>query len=516
MSTSLNSEDTGIGGLLGTLRRGIRSRFARDAGTLASGQLLASAAAFIQGLVVARILGPEEYGVVLLIISVPTMMFSLLDARTSAAVVKYLAEFSSERAPARVRAMTRLGYSVDMGIAFLTLGLVALVSSWAAEKVVHAREYAGLIVLYSTALIPKSLSGTSQSVLGVCGQFRAMAVVQVVAKVVGVVAVLGLVLTGWGIEGVIYGRMAELVVTGVTLLVVASRAVRKTWGGSWLSAPFQALRDKLREIFRFLVFTELTELVNVLSKQADIVLLGYFAGSTEAGFYGLAKRMTGVVGMVVGPLESVLYPRLAKSWAEGDAAALRKMLRKYALGMSVPLGAAVLLAIPLTWPVIHYVVGAEFDPAVPAAQLMFGLMATWLATSWQRPLFHAMGAVRYLLIAATVTNVLSVIGFCLLAGPAGATGVSAIRFVVGGLFFQVLGLFYARKRLREPHPAVGTSSAGTGTVRVTEDVTDSATDSATEKATRTESATATTAKYATDGSPTNTKENTTTDAGGSR
>ncbi|MEZ4649688.1 MAG: oligosaccharide flippase family protein [Candidatus Eisenbacteria bacterium] len=459
MNPSPTPEDTGIGSLLGTLRRGIRSRFAKDAGVLAGGQLLASVAAFVQGLVVARVLGPEQYGVALLIISVPTMMFSLLDARTSAAAVKYITEFDSAGAPGRVRAMTRLGYSVDLGIAFLTLGLVALVSSWAAAKVVHAHEYAALIVIYSTALIPKSFSGTSQSVLGVCGRFQAMAVVQLVAKAVGVVAVLGLVLTGWGIEGVIYGRMAELVVTGVALLVVASGAVRKTWGASWVSAPFHALRGKLREIFRFLAFTELTELVNVASKQADMNILGYFAGPTEAGFYGLAKRMTGVVGMVVAPLESVLYPRLAKAWAEGDAADLRRILKKYVLGMSVPLGAAVLLAIPLCWPFIHYVVGMEFDPAVPAAQLMFGLMATWVATSWQRPLFHAMGAVRYLLLAATVTNVLSVIGFCLLAGSSGATGVSATRFVIGGLFFQILGLFYARKRLREPHPMDGVVAA---------------------------------------------------------
>ncbi len=458
-------EDTGGGGLVDTLRRGIRSRFAKDAGVLAGGQLLASVAAFAQGLVVARVLGPKEYGVALLIISVPTMMFSLLDARTSAAAVKYLTEFDSEGTPDRVRAMTRLGYSVDLGIAVLTLGLVALVSSLAAAKVVHAEEYAGLIVIYSTALIPKSLSGTSQSVLSVCGRFQAMAVIQLVAKAVGVVAVLGLVLTGWGIEGVIYGRMAELVVIGLTLLVVASQTVRRKWGGNWLLAPFRALRGKLREILRFLAFTNLTELVNVLSKQADMNLLGYFAGPTEAGFYGLAKRMTGVVGMVVQPLESVLYPRLAKSWAEGDAAALRRTLKKYALGMSVPLGAAVLMAIPLCWLFIHYIVGAEYDPAVPAAQLMFALMGTWVATSWQRPLFHAMGAVRYLLLAATVTNVLSVIGFCLFAGPAGATGVAATRFLIGGLFFQILGLFYARKRLRESHTPDGTAT-GTMTTDV--------------------------------------------------
>jgi O-antigen/teichoic acid export membrane protein len=431
----------------GLIARARGTKFLRDAGTMTGAQFLVAILAFVQGIIVAAWLGPEQYGIALLIISVPRMLFSVLDAKTSAAAVKFISEFKAEGAADRARAMCKLGYLVDMVIAGLTFGLVAVTASWAENNVAHWSGAATLMIWYSAAFLPKSLVGTSQALLSVNGNFKSMAVLQIIAKLVGVVAVLALVLSGWGVAGVIYGRMIEMVFAGISLAILAGLVARDIWNGSWLRARISSLRGYRRDIFRFIGFTELTELAGVLGKQGDVIILGYFSGAEQVGFFGLAKRLTGAVSMLVQPLQTVLYPRLAKAWANREYVSLRRTIKRFALGISVPLAVLVLLSLPLVGPFIRLLVGSEFEPAVPVAYIILIAAAATLACSWLRTLFHAMGAVRFLLINSTIVNVFSVIAYIFASQAGDAMGVAWVHLVSAVLFYGA-GLTYARHRLR--------------------------------------------------------------------
>lgn len=431
----------------GLIARARRTKFLRDAGTMTGAQFLVAMLAFIQGIVVAAWLGPEQYGVALLVMSVPRLLFSVLDAKTSTAAVKFISEFRAEGAPDRARAMCKLGYLVDMVIACLTFGLVAVTAGWAESNVAHWSGAAALMIWYSAAFLPKSLVGTSQAVLSVSGNFRAMAILQIIAKLVGVVAVLALVLGGWGVAGVIYGRMIEMAFAGLSLVILVGLVAHDIWRGSWLRASMGSLRGYRRDIFRFIGFTELTELAGVLGKQGDIIILGYFTGSEQVGFFGLAKRLTGVVSMLVQPLQTVLYPRLAKAWAKREYVSLRRTIKRYALGISVPLAVLVLLSLPLVDPFIRLLVGNEYGPAVPVAYVILTAASLTLACSWLRPLFHALGAVRFLLINTAIVNVFAVIAYVFASQYGGAMGIACVHLISGILLYGA-GLTYARNRLR--------------------------------------------------------------------
>lgn len=445
------------------LDRAVQTQFIKDASVLTGAQLLVTLLAFVQGVVVASWLGPANYGIALLIISIPSMMFGILDARTSAAAVKYLSEFKAEGSPARALAMCKLAYSLDFGIAAVVFLAVAAVAPWAQTRVVHSEGTAGLIVLFAAAYLPRALTGSSQSILTVSGNYRSMAIAQLVAKVVGLVSVLVLVWAGWGVRGVIFGRMAEITTLGVSLGVLAAGSARKAWGGSWLGSSFDSLAGRRREIFRFLGYTELTELAQVVTKQADVVILGYFGGPTEAGYYGLARRLTGFAGTIVEPLQSVLFPRLARYWAETDFGGLSRTLRRFVFGISLPLAGAIFLAIFIVGPFIHYVVGSEFDPAAPVSRIVFGSTACWVATCWVRPLFHAMGEVRFLFGYALVLNLASLAGFLLLAESDGAAGIGWVHLVLGGIVGPLVSVRFAFHRLNQARSAPAPAKASDAT-----------------------------------------------------
>jgi O-antigen/teichoic acid export membrane protein len=292
------------------------------------------------------------------------------------------------------------------------------------------------------------LANTSRSVLSVLGRFLDVAWAESLAKLLGVLAVLVLVASGWGVRGVIIGNMVGILAAGIFLATRAFPRITHAWGASWLSASWRHLTGKGREIFRFLVFTELTEFVGLFGKQGDLLILGYFTTPSEAGYYGLAKKLMGLVNLLVQPLQEVLSPRLARCWATAKRGELLQTIRRYVVRVSLPLAGLVCLGLPFVPMLIRLTVGPAYQPAVAATQLLLAAAAIWLAFSWFRPLAYALGAVRFLLMSMALVNGLCVIGFVIAAPRWGATGTAVVWFAVGGLLSHGLWWAYYRVSLR--------------------------------------------------------------------
>jgi O-antigen/teichoic acid export membrane protein len=58
--------------------------------------------------------------------SYPTLVYTFIDARTSEASVKFLAEFHVRNERDRILAMCKLGYALDFAIASLAFLVVAI------------------------------------------------------------------------------------------------------------------------------------------------------------------------------------------------------------------------------------------------------------------------------------------------------------------------------------------------------------------------------------------------------
>jgi len=441
-------------GLRGLIQRVGSFSFVRNAGVLGFSELAMAVLLLAQGIVVARWLGPEQYGIATLIMSYPAILFSFFDAKTSTATVKFLGEFSSQGRRDASRAMCRLSYLAEEGIALLTLAVVALTAGWAEARIVHTPGAASLMVIYSAAYLFRAPAGPSRAVLSLRGRFRTMAVAEVVTTAMGTTAVIGLVIAGWGVAGVVIGNMASRILSGILLGVLAHREICSAWGGAWMRAPWRALKGKGREIIRFLAFTELTELFNLLGKQADVVILGYFGGPVQAGYYRLAKKLTGIVSVVVKPLQTVLYPRLAKHAGAGRTDAFRQTLARYIFWVGLPLAGCVCLFLPTVPWVIEGVVGSEYLPAAWPAQLLLLNAASWLAFSWFRPWAQAVGRVQFLFGQVVAVNLICVIGYLFTAAHWGATGLAAATLLGAGVIGPCIGLFGYLRWMRKGNAAL--------------------------------------------------------------
>lgn len=367
----------------------IRRKFVQDVGFLTVANVAGSGLSFIQALLVARWLGPEQFGTAALVMSYPALLFTVLDARSRDATVKYLTEFSARGETRQALAMCKLGYSIDLFIAVVAFLLVGMTAWWAEASIVQTPGVASLILVYALAFLPRSLVGTSQAVLSACGRFRTLAWIELLTTTFRVVVVLGLVLGGWGVAGVVWGSAVGMVVFGGAIGAVAYTLTRNTWDASWLSARCSHLRAQGREIFRFLFFTDLSGLMALFVKQVDIVILGYFRGPQEAGYYRLAKSLASVMTFAISPLQTVTYQRMVS--LSNHPLKLRELTRTVGLRIGVPLGLINLVGIFLfPWFALRFA-GQSYHPSVPAIQLWVIAYSVWFGCFWLRPFYLARG-----------------------------------------------------------------------------------------------------------------------------
>lgn len=421
-----------------------RSDFVRDAGYLWVAEIVGLGIGLIQAVVLARLLGPSGYGLLALVVAVPTFLFTLIDPQSQEAVVKYLGESAREGRAQRALAVAKLAYLTDLALAASGLLLTVAVVVPAARFVVHDTSTTALIVAYALLLTSAAPTSTSRAVLITFGRFRSTATAQVGTSVARAAMVIFAAEVG-GVSGVVIASGAALVLEAAVTMVLAHRLLQSELAESWHRAPLAALGDERRPIVRFMVFTELSSLASVFVKQADILILGALGTSSQVGFYRLARTTGTLVASLVSPLQSAAYPRFVRDGRAGERA-VAATGRRALLFVGLPLAVLTLALLPLLPAAIRLLAGQAFVPATAAAQVFLAGSAFSLAFFWVRPAILALGRVRFLFVTSATTVALALAGFLLLAGEHGALGVAAVRALLVSVASNIAAAAYLAYR----------------------------------------------------------------------
>ncbi|HEV8352582.1 MAG TPA: lipopolysaccharide biosynthesis protein [bacterium] len=413
--------------IFGRARALLPRRFAKDVGALTLANIVVGVVGLAQGLVVARWLGPQGYGLAALIMSYPGFVLSIVSFRTGQGAVKYMGEFAAVGRRDQLLALCRFSYALNLAVALLTLVIVAVTARWVEGSLLKTAGTGGLLILFTAAYVPASFAEASVAVFSTLGRFRTLAWIRAGTTLFRLGAVVLLLWAGYGAAGVVGAAAMTMGLRGILLLVASHRAVLIRWGGSWLRAPWDGLAGKWREVLGFFLYTNLTALVGVAVKQLDVLALGYFQGPAMAGNYSLAKVFGTAIGSFGRTLQTVIYPRFAALWGAGRVDEFRDVLRRAAIGLGLPLGAGFLLGLPLLPILVPLVVGSRFADAVPIIAVAYVMTAMSLALFWLRPWFLSTGRVRTWFGLSAANSLFALIAFPIGAAVGSGLGVALAR-----------------------------------------------------------------------------------------
>jgi O-antigen/teichoic acid export membrane protein len=347
----------------------------------------------VQMIVVARVLGPRDYGLLALVMTYPAVVNQVFDSRAWEAGTMYLVRYRAEGDLVRAAAMAKLCYLVDAATALLALVVVTLTAPWAARVLLKDEALAGLLVAFGMTLLAGVPAGTSLVLLRIAGRFELVALQNVLSAALRFVAVLTALFLVGTVQSVVWAYVAATA-AGACVSLWSGRVGARALGLDGLRSVFRArvgmLRGHRRGIARFLMVTNVNGLLKAAQRQGDVLLVGYMLGPASAGFVRLARSYSDLVNLPVAPVYEASYPAFATLWRQRRFGELKALVRRVTLS-SAGLGAAgALILVAAGAQIVLLTAGVKYAPAVVPLQLFAVAMGLAVSTGAWHPLLVAM------------------------------------------------------------------------------------------------------------------------------
>ncbi|HVY54347.1 MAG TPA: oligosaccharide flippase family protein [Thermodesulfobacteriota bacterium] len=354
---------------------------------LVGDRALSSIFGALQTIIVARTLGVEEYGLLVLVTSYIDILDQLFDFRNWESAIKYIGTFWESGDPEKARSMIKLSYLIDFSSGALGLVVAVLTGKAIGSYIIHSQEAFDYIRIYALSLFIGSSSSTSLAILRVFDKFRSIALLRSAQYLFRLILVTLFLLAGFKIYGVLYGMVIAGFLGSVTRAVVVVKVLKEKGLGDWWKSKLGSIREQIKGIAWFTVNTNLAATIKIgQDKFLGTMVLGYFAGKDAVAFYKIASSASTIMNYVAVPLYEAIYPEFVKIVKTGKAeqASYLKPLIKYTTKTYLKIGLPLALIIILFSDIIitlafgkSYLPSASALRVIASAALIDGL-AFWV------------------------------------------------------------------------------------------------------------------------------------------
>jgi O-antigen/teichoic acid export membrane protein len=319
---------------------------------------------FLETMIAARLLAPEDYGVYVILIAVVNFLVMTIDWGQRISVTQLIA--SSD--PARQQVVVSIAWGFRLLVVVLVSGLILL-----AQPLVHWIDSTEQVAQYML-LIPPMLAVASfdELFLGMLQGFQAyrrMAIGQVIRSVLrlGLTVVL-LVVFNLGIMGLIYSWIISFTVSTLFQFLVLP-----------ISRRFVYQRPLLGEMLRFGFPLQLSRFLWFGFSQMHELFLGTLAGPTSVAFYAVAARIPQALQRLSESYIAVYFPTTAALLSRGEHRQAQRVLDRTLRLISFSAALVVLVGVVFSREIMTLLFSEQYaDSSMAFALLMIGFHVTFV------------------------------------------------------------------------------------------------------------------------------------------
>lgn len=407
-------------------------RLLSNTGVLLSANVVTVVISFIQGVIVARLLGVEQYGVLAVVSTYASVINQFVDSRAWEAAIKYVNQFREANDPGKAAAIVKLCYLVD-AITGIFAFLILLLSAHAAARFfLKDPQLSSLIQIYSWSVILDIPLGTSTALLRIGNRFDWLSYHKIglaVFKLIGAIVVVGF---SMGVREILVAYLISTTLATLIIYFVSQQVAQSINLGAWGKSPLKLLSGQYRTIASFMIYSNLGGTSRLITSKADTLILGWFGTPTVVGLYRLARNLSDPLNIIFSALYTAIYPEMAKLAGQGNLAQIRSLQKRVStliLALVIPVGLG--LTIVITWavPVIY---GSEYTDAILMAQILVWQIV-WTPLIWLPGLLLSLGKTR-LLAGFNWLDAFNYLILLILLVPAfqgiGAAVATLLRFII--------------------------------------------------------------------------------------
>jgi O-antigen/teichoic acid export membrane protein len=337
-------------------------RLARNVGYLAGGNAIAYPLDLIALALTARVLGPEQFGVLVLIQAYVRTINRLLTFQSWQAIIRFGSGVLEQRRSEDFQSLIKFGLLLDIGtgitgciVGLLGLQLAGQWFDWSHETVVMASVFCLALAF--------SVGDTPTAILRLFNRFNVLAYRQGATSAVRVVLALGGFLAEAGLWFFVLVAIFVQIFGHALGLTAAWRELRQQGFAGVLRAPLTGVARRFPGIWHFAWSTNITSTLRMSTQEVDTLVVGGLVDATAAGFYQVAKRMVRVALQLAVSVQQAVYPDVAKLWAKGAIQQFGTIVQRANLLMGMMGCCALLVTMVGAEQIIVWSIGAAFRDA---------------------------------------------------------------------------------------------------------------------------------------------------------
>ena len=315
---------------------------AKGGGITLAGTLFAYAMRFVMGIVLARFLGAEQFGLYSLALIAAELAAGLALLGLHSALVRYVSFFASRRDAEGLWGTLQIGIGFTTALSVLFgIGLYVGASP-IAERLFHEPRLVPLLRLVSLVVPFLTLSNTIAAATRGFNKMQYTAIAQDISHpVIKLILILIVVLATGGLNAakVLDVHIVVVVIVSVMLLYFLNNLFP-------LRRPLQAARRETREIFGFALPLYLDHLIHTFRANIQTVLLGTLNTVTAVGIFTVAAMINLIGTMFHQSIITTSMPIVSGLYSRGEReqmARFYQVMAKWTFTLNLPLFLVVLL-----------------------------------------------------------------------------------------------------------------------------------------------------------------------------
>ncbi|MDW2113373.1 lipopolysaccharide biosynthesis protein [Vibrio sp. 1731] len=299
-------------------------------------------------IILARLLTPEDFGLVAMVSVVATFIIMFKDLGLSQATIQ-------SKSITHAQVSTLFWVNVVFGLAFMVLTII--ISPFVASFY-QQPELRNITILLAIGIFVGGLTVQHQAIMRRKMMYKEIAIIDILSMVSGITVAIITALLGFG-----YWALVLLQLTQALVLMIG------VWYFSrWLPGKPEKLKN-INSMLAFGGYMSMYSFVNYFARNLDTILIGWKWGAVPVGLYSRAYSLLLLpIGQLTAPFSSIAVPalsRLQESPKEFNNFYL-KMVRVIAY-LSMPL---IIVMSILSYEIVIFLLGEEWEEAARIFQLL--------------------------------------------------------------------------------------------------------------------------------------------------
>jgi O-antigen/teichoic acid export membrane protein len=339
---------------------GLKAQMLKGAGGSAGLQAVNLVLTLISGVLLARALGPENYGIYAFVLSVITLLSLPAKAGLPTLLIREIAKNQLSQKWGLMRGLLRLSNRFALGYSLMAVAVAAICLFWfsGGGQSAQAETFYWALLLLPLMAFDAVRAGTLRGLRLV---LRAQLPEQIVRPLVLIILVGTLLLFGTELTPII--AIQFNLAGAFTAFILGSLLLIKSFPQNAVSAKAEyTIRPWAASLLPLSLFAGL----KLLDSQISILFLGFLGTKEEVGLFRVAATGAALVSFGLQAVNMALAPQVARLYGAGETEKLQKLVTlstRVAVAVSVPV-AFVLMA----WgeEIIALIFGDEYIPAAKA------------------------------------------------------------------------------------------------------------------------------------------------------